>query len=47
MKKRSNYKAFVLHLREWKKLEISYGINDLIELAEKYNCPIPKEFIRC
>jgi hypothetical protein len=44
MKKKVNYKGFVLQRQEWDKLGISYGLNDLRELARKYNCPIPKEF---
>ena len=44
MKKRPDYKGFVLHLREWKKFGIPYSIGDLIQLAKKYNTPIPKEF---
>lgn len=44
MKKRVNYKGFCLHIKEWDKLGIPWGLNDLRELARKYHCPIPKEF---
>jgi len=43
-KKRANYKGFCLHIREYDKLGIPYGLNDLRRLARKYYCPIPKEF---
>lgn len=36
-----NYKGFVLHIEEYNKHFISFGINDLIRLSKKYNCPIP------
>jgi len=42
-RKRPDYKGFVLHLRELDKLRIPYSIGDLIQLARKYNTPIPKE----
>ena len=46
MKKKADYKGFCLHLKEYDKFNIAYGINDLIRLAKKYNTPIPKQFRR-
>ena len=42
LKKKSDYKGFVLHVEEWDKKCIAYGINDLIDLAHRYHTPIPK-----
>jgi len=42
MKKKVDYKGFCLHLKEYDRLNIAYGMNDLIRLAKKYNTPIPK-----
>ena len=42
MKKEPNYKEFVLTVEEWEKLGISYSLGDLVELARKHNCPIPR-----
>jgi len=36
-----DYKAFVLHVREWNKEGIPYGISDLIRLARRYGTPVP------
>ena len=44
MNKKVDYKGFCLHIKEYDKLGIPYGINDLIRLARKYNTPIPKQF---
>lgn len=41
---KADYKGFILHLRDYKKLGIPYGLNDLRRLARFYNCEIPKEF---
>ena len=41
---RADYKGYCLHKIEWDILGISYGLNDLRDLARKYNCTIPKEF---
>ena len=38
---KADYKGFVLHTKEWDRLGIPYGFNELIEIAEKYNTPIP------
>jgi len=42
-RKRPDYKGFVLHIREWNKVGVVYGIDDLIQLAERYNTPIPRD----
>jgi hypothetical protein len=39
--KKPNYKGFCLHIEEWNKKGIPYGITDLIKLAETYHTPIP------
>jgi hypothetical protein len=44
IKKRADYKGFCLHLKEYDRLGIGYGLNDLRRLARKYNCSIPKEY---
>jgi hypothetical protein len=36
-----DYKGFCLHVKEWDRFGIPYGLNELIEIAEKYNTPIP------
>jgi len=41
-KKRPDYRGFMLHLKDLDKYGIAYGINDLIELANKYRTPIPR-----
>ena len=38
--KKPDYKGFVLHIREWERIGISYGVKELRELASKYDCPI-------
>ena len=43
--KMEDYKGFVLHVREWNKIGIPYGISDLIRLAKRYGTPIPKNII--
>jgi hypothetical protein len=43
-KKRVDYRGFCLHIKEYDKLGITYGLNDLRRLARIYNCPIPKKF---
>ena len=41
--KKHNYKLFCLHIRAYDRLNIAYGMKDLVRLAKKYNCPIPKK----
>lgn len=36
-----NYKRFVLQRERWDKIGMPYGLRDLIDLAVKYNTPIP------
>jgi hypothetical protein len=44
--KKPDYEGFCLHLEEWEKIGIPHSLSDMIELAKKYNTPIPtlKEF---
>jgi len=37
-----DYEGFVTHLREWEAKGIPWGHNDLVELAKKYNTPVPQ-----
>lgn len=39
-----DFKGFVLHVEEWNKNNVAYCMNDLRELAKKYNCPVPDEW---
>jgi hypothetical protein len=39
-----NFKGFVKHVREWDKHNVCYSRKDMIELAKKYNTPLPKNF---
>ena len=41
--KKYTYKDFVLHVKEWNKNGIPWGLSDLRDLAIKYGMPIPKE----
>lgn len=41
-KKEPDYKGFGEHVSEWEEKGIPYGYKDLVELANKYNTPIPK-----
>jgi len=43
MIKKHNYKLFCLHIKAYDKLGVAYGMKDLVRLAKKYNCPIPKK----
>jgi hypothetical protein len=36
-----DYEGFCLHVVEWEKLGIPHSLSDMIELAKKYNTPIP------
>jgi hypothetical protein len=45
-KSEKNYQKFVKHVNQWKKLGIPYGINDLRELAKKYDTPIPVKILK-
>ncbi len=42
--KMPNYKGFVLHVEEWDELGIPYSLWDLMNLAKKYNTPVPKKY---
>jgi len=35
---------FVIHVEAWDEKGISYNIVDLVKLATRYGCEIPKEF---
>lgn len=36
-----DYKGFCEHYQEYVEFGIPIGIRDLVELADRYNCPIP------
>ena len=38
---KANYKGFVKHIESWDDFGVCYSLKDLIQLAEKYNTPIP------
>jgi len=40
--KTPDYKGFVQHVEDWNTFGISYGLNDLCELAVEYNTPVPR-----
>ena len=37
-----NYRGFLETVDEWDKNNVAYSKKDMIELAKKHNCPIPK-----
>lgn len=39
---KSPYEKFYEHVEEWEKNGIPYGTNDLIRIAKRYDCEIPK-----
>lgn len=40
--KEPDYKGFGEHVTEWNEKGVPYGNKELVELAKKYNTPIPK-----
>jgi len=44
--KRADYRGFVLYIYEMssKYPQATFSMSDLRRMAEKYNCPIPKEY---
>ena len=41
MNSKPDYEGFCEHVEEWNGRGIPWGTSDLINLAEKYNTPIP------
>jgi hypothetical protein len=45
MKNKPDYRGYCLYIQEWDKHNITYSLSDMLELAFKHHCPIPKEYI--
>jgi len=45
MKQKPDYEGFEKHQMERDRLGIPHSLNDLIELAFQYHCPIPRNII--